>query len=40
MAQKAQKNLLTQDLKVETKIPGTFFIDCSLIPQWQNLVEK
>ena len=30
MAQKAQKNLLTQDLKLETKIPGTFFIDFTL----------
>ena len=30
MAQKARKNLLTQDLKLETKIPGTFFTDFTL----------
>ena len=30
MTQKAQKNLLTQDLKLETKIPGTFFTDFTL----------
>ena len=30
MAQKTQKKLFSQDLKVETKIPDTFFLDFML----------
>ena len=36
------KKLFSQDLKLETKIPGTFFqiLYCSLISQWKNSVKK
>ena len=35
------KKLFSQDLKLETKIPGTFFqiLYCSLISQWKNSVK-
>ena len=35
---KKHKKLFSQDLRVETKIPGTFFeiLYCSLISQWNN----
>ena len=35
------KKLFSQDLKLETKIPGTFFqiLYCSLKSQWNNLVK-
>ena len=35
------KKLFSQDLKFETKIPGTFFqiLYCSLISQWKNSVK-
>ena len=32
------KKLFSQDLKLETKIPGTFFE--ILIPQWKKLVKN
>ena len=40
MAQKTQE-LFSQDLKLETKILGTFFqiLYCSLISQWKNSVK-
>ena len=36
------KKLFSPDLKLETKIPGTFFqiLYCSLISQWRNSVKK
>ena len=36
------KKLFSQDLKLETKILGTFFqiLYCSLISQWKNSVKK
>ena len=41
MAQKTKK-LFSQDLKLETKIPGTFFkiLYCSLISQWKDLIKN
>ena len=35
------KSLFSQDLKLETKIRGTFFqiLYCSLISQWKNSVK-
>ena len=35
------KKLFSQDLKLETKIPGTSFqiLYCSLISQWKNSVK-
>ena len=36
------KKLFSQDLKLETKIPGTFLyiLYCSLISQWKNSLKK
>ena len=35
------KKLFSQDLKLETKIPDTFFqiLYCSLISQWKNSIK-
>ena len=36
------KTLFSEDLKVETRIPGMFFyiLFCSVISQWKNLGKK
>ena len=41
MAQKTKK-LFSQDLKLETKIPGTFLkiLYCSLISQWKDSIKN